>query len=228
MLSANQIEKLIHAELSAQPGVVTGRLPDTPWMASVAEKIAALCDDGGATVAAAVLENEVTSTLVDMVAATVLATLIEEEGGGRTNICLSPASMEERLRTWSYEVTHRDMNRVIVVSPRVFGAWSATDEPPVETKLRQVLSEGEAGGSLQVLPDTPREFDRPLWAVRYFDKDGTTYLAKMNDRADAQRHVADYTHLGLPNPQIENRFCLHPSCPTSGCVDSEATSVNRG
>lgn len=224
MLSANQIAIMI------SNAVVQGQADKNPAAAidAVSEKIAALCNDNGAAVAAAVLENEVTSTLVDMVAATVLVTLIEEEGGGRTNITLSPASMEERLRAWSYTVEHSDMTRTINVNPRSPDEWSSTDEPPVETKLRQVLSTEEAGGRLMDLPDEPRQFNRPLWVVRYFDKDGTTYLAKMNDRADAQRHIADYTHLGLPSPQVENRCCLHHECPASGCTKSEATSVNLG
>ena len=61
-------------------------------------------------------------------------------------------------------------------------------------------------------------FDRPVWAIRYFDKEGNPYLAKMHDRSDAMRHLPDYASpYDVPDASIENRCCLHPDCPAERC-----------
>ena len=85
MLTADQIVALISNEVVNRDGLEPGAMQES--IRKAAEKIAELMkSDHTMLLAAQSLENEVTSTLMDMLAATILSTLIEEEGGGRSPI----------------------------------------------------------------------------------------------------------------------------------------------
>lgn len=192
---------------------------DKDTLTAYAAKIATLFEDNGATVAAAALENEVTSTLMDMLAATILATLIEEEGGGRANITYSPMSMEHMAQHYTYETENNGLIRTVRIKLREdsnLNDQAAWREPSNRHGLTEVLPAGaEAGAKPQA---EPKVHDRPLWAIRYIDKEEKPHLAVMHDQADANRHVSDYESPGAPLPEVQNRFCLHTACPTTGCL----------
>jgi hypothetical protein len=187
-----------------------------------AEKIAALTDDNGATVAAAALENEVTSTLMDMLAATILATLIEEEGGGRANITYSPMSMEHMAQHYTYETENDGLIRTVRIKLREdsnLNDQAAWREPSNRHGL--VAVEPAISGAGAKPQAEPKEHNRPVWAIRYADQEGTPHMAVMHDRGDATRHVGDYESPGAPLPEVQNRWCLHVECPTTGCLRDE-------
>lgn len=188
-----------------------------------AEKIAALSSDNGATVAAAMLENEVTSTLMDMTVATVLATLIEEEGGGRSNIGISPLSMDHMMKHYLYEVRNEGMIRHVSIKLREDSnlqdeaAWR---EPSNRHGLVDVAPDSLTIDQLKPQAE-PKEYNRPVWAVRFWCATGDGFRPELRacaDHEDAARTVRGYhDDDGRPDASIENRWCLHEDCPTSGC-----------
>lgn len=213
MLTAKQIADIIRAELNQHPSQAT---PEN--IEAAAEKIAALTADDGSAVAAAMLENEVTSTLMDMTVATVLATLIEEEGGGRSNISISPMSMDHMNQHYIYEVRNEGLIRHVSIKMR--------EDSPLQDEANW-REPSHRHGLVDIAPDAltidqlkpqaePKVHDRPVWAVR----DGAG-LHEMPDEEAAKAFVLKSVD---PIAAVENRFCLHPDCPSTGCNHTEATS----
>lgn len=219
MPTLKQVEAIITAECVIQPSPAFTR-----QVRNAAEKIVALFDDGGAAVAAAQLEGEVTSTLVDMTIATVLATLIEEEGGGRSNIQFSAMAMDHMMKHYRHTSKMDGLIRTVSVELREDSDLRSEDAWREPSNRHGVMHQDETGGTLMQLPAEPKEHDRPVWAIRWWTDREDTEFANMLDRNDAQKRLADYTFLGRPAPTIENRFCLHTACPSSKCHISEATS----
>lgn len=225
MLSAKQIAALITAELNQHPSQAT---PDN--IESAAQKIHDLCKPAHEIhIAAAALENEVTSTLLDMLTATILATLIEEEGGGRTNIQFSPLSMRDLMMRWDYTVEHEGIVRTVRIKAKAEGDWNESlINEPLELRTSQAISHAEIGPEDMPPPpsiDTPvepHEHKRPEWVVAYQGEgdDGTRNFVflRAHDRADAERQVRKLAAELMA--RVENRWCLHTDCPASGCNHS--------
>lgn len=173
--------------------------------------------DAHEMLAAVELANvETTETLMGMLAGTVLAQLIDEEGGGRSNITYSPEAMDSMMKRYELDVTRDGMLTTVRINPRE-GAF-----PGLAIQI-------ESGEDAKPQAEA-KVHDRPVWAIRYYASHGGPYLAKMHDEGDAERHLLDYTgSYDSPEPTIENRFCLHPECPTTGCLhkaDEEVTSAS--
>ncbi|TXH41231.1 MAG: hypothetical protein E6Q97_37995 [Desulfurellales bacterium] len=217
MLIVKQIERILYDFLGQGGG-------DANTIRETAEKIAALSDDNGAAVAAAMLENEITSTLMDMTVATVLATLIEEEGGGRSNISISPMSMEHMHQNYLYEVRNEGLIRHVSIKMR--------EDSPLQDEANW-REPSHRHGLTDVAPTPPlsvddlkpqaepHEYNRPVWAVRFWCATGDGFrpeLAQCADREEATKRVRGYhDDDGRPDATIENRWCLHAECPSTGC-----------
>lgn len=164
---------------------------------------------------------QTTETLIHMVAATVLAVLIDEEGGGRTNVSFSPAEMDSMHQRYMLDAKHDGLITTVSITPRE-GAFpngmtvrtapakaNAQDDPPESFYADQGIDTRDAKPQAE-----EHVFDRPLWAARI---DGTIYPA--SDRKQAERAVA--TRLAEePDTiaQVENRFCYHDDCPADRCM----------
>lgn len=211
MPNAKQIAALLKAEeLSPEND------GDGLWQERAAEKIVALFDDGGAPVAAAQLEAEVTSALVDMTIATVLATLIEEEGGGRSNIQFSAMAMDHVMKHYRYTSKMEGMIRTVSVELREDSDLRNEDAWRAPSNRHGVMHQDESTSG--ALPQAePKDYDRPVWAVRYTDLTGNPAMYGCTDRADAEGHLRLYLDED-PLAHIENRFCLHPECPSTKCT----------
>lgn len=231
MLIVKQIANIIRTELNQHPSQAT---PDN--IESAAEKIAAaLPDYNQIAVTAAALENEITSTLMDMTVATVLATLIEEEGGGRSNVSISPMSMDHMMKHYLYEVRNEGLIRHVSIKLREDSnlhdeaAWR---EPSHRHCLVDVAPTPPHSVDDLKPQAEPKTHDRPVWAVRFWCATGDSFrpeLKECTDREDAERTVRGYhDDDGRPDATIENRYCLHPDCPSTGCNRSEATSDADG
>lgn len=191
-----------------------------------AEKIASLSNDNGAALAAAMLENEITSTLMDMTVATVLATLIEEEGGGRSNIGISPLSMDHMMKHYLYEVRNEGMIRHVSIKLREDSnlqdeaAWR---EP---SNRHGVMHQDEDTANAKPQAE-PKAHDRPVWAVRHGDevlmardKEHAGTLALELSRAEDRKSLDSCGHFLAEDRKVvgvQNRWCLHLDCPASGC-----------
>lgn len=153
-----------------------------------------------------VADAENTSTLIGMIAATVLVKLGEEEGKGRSNITFSPADVDDVYKRYAVDVAIEGADTTVKVRP---------------------LDAGEAGLSLMVRDDVdstdakpqalPKD-ERPVWAVRINGK-----LQEADDRRTAEGMLS---MTGDPLAAIENRMCMHEDCPTTRCnhVPPEVTS----
>lgn len=219
MLTANQLFRIIKDGLGLEPSVMNA---SDHKIDAVVAKIMALADDNGAAVAAAMLENEVTSTLMDMTVATVLATLIEEEGGGRSNVSISPLSMDHMQQHYLYEVRNEGMIRHVSIKLREDSPLQNEDEwrkPSHRHGLVDVAPTPPHSVDDLKPQAAPKVHDRPVWAVR----DGAG-LHEMDDEAAAKAFVLKSVD---PIAAVENRYCLHEDCPTTGCnhaEEPEATS----
>lgn len=226
MLTAKQIADIFRGELKSSP---IG--PDEHKIQAAAEKIAELTkSDSLMLTAAAALENEVTSTLMDMLAATILATLIEEQGGGRANISFSPNSMNHMTKHYTYDVTTDGLTRTVAIAMREDSPLRHDMEAWTEDSNRHGVAlqdEDPTGAKPQA---EPKVHDRPVWAVRTsifndIENEWQPALRNCHDRADAERQCLAITKRDPErSSHVENRYCLHPECPSTGCNMTEATS----
>lgn len=212
MLTAKQIADIIRAEATT---AVPSGLPPLAVQAieRAAEKIAALTADDGSAVAAAMLENEVTSTLMDMVVATVLATLIEEEGGGRSNISISPMSMDHMNQHYIYEVRNEGLIRHVSIKMREDSPLQDEANWREPSNRHGVMHQDEDTANAKPQAE-PKVHDRPVWAVR----DGAG-LHEMPDEDAAKAFVLKSVD---PIAAVENRYCMHSDCPSTGCNHADA------
>lgn len=211
MLTVKQIATLIATEIKQQPVLLEA-------IETAAQKIYDLVKpDYTIHVAAAALENEVTSTLLDMLAATILATLIEEEGHGRSNISYSPASMAHMMQHYEYGAATEGTITTVTITMREDSPLK-TEEGWLEPSNRHsIIDKAPPADDLKPQAE-PHAYERPLWAMRA-EMDGEPYLRSCHDRADAERFVRGMSQSSLP--RIENRWCMHFACPASGCSHDE-------
>lgn len=213
MLNEKQVANIIRDSLDNNPSNTT---PECIEIA--AAKIVELNGDPYALLnEAAKLEAQTMDALIDLVAATVLTTLIEEEGGGRSNVSISPNSMKLMAENYDMSVVKRGMIRTVSVALKPESPLTKT-----ENWLAPSNRHGEEDVSDAKPQAEPKTFDRPVWAVRFPEDeiDGPAYLRECHDRADAERVVRG-SQLGA---RVENRCCLHLHCPTSRCLVPEVTS----
>lgn len=232
MLTPDQILNIISDEVTNRDGLEPGAMNGA--LQKAAEKIAELTKaDHDMLLAAQGLENEVTSTLMDMLAATILATLLEEEGGGRANVSFSPNSMNHMTKHYTYESKVEGLTRTVSIQMREdsplrgdMEAWTAP------SNRHSVALDPDMNGDGAKPQAKPKVHDRPVWAVRTstFDEsldELVTTLRNCHDRADAERQCKELLWRDpTRSVSIENRFCLHTGCPSTGCNEksSEVTS----
>lgn len=141
---------------------------------------------------------ETTSTLVQMVAATVLAKLVDEEGGGRTNITFGPPDMDKMMSEYEMSATVDGLLTTVRIEPR---------NPDEYVRHRLALQpEVTSDAAPQVeATDTPKPY--------YFFKDGSGRQGPM-EKADAEALVLKSVD---PIATAENR-----TCPYRGCTGSDS------
>lgn len=210
MLNRNQLFRLIKDGLGIQPSVHNA---SDHKIDAVVAKIMELSGDDGAAVAAASLERDVSSALIDLVAGTVLATLFEEEGGGRANISISPASMDHVAKNYEIGSTMDGMIRHITIKLREdsdLNDESKWREPSNRHGLVDVAETPYQADQLRPQAE-PKTYDRPVWAMRCWG-----ILQQAASREQAENMVRE-SKAGFMQATVENRWCLHTDCPTSGC-----------
>lgn len=143
-----------------------------------------------------------TEALIQMVAATVLYRLIQDEGGGRANVQFSPETMDAMHRDYRVEATRIGMITNVRIVPREHIAPSLrlSDDPYPDEPAK---------------PQAEEKPERPLWFVR----DGSG-LVSYPDRAEAERGVLTSVD---PIAAVENRYCNHLDCPSERCNHGEGS-----
>jgi hypothetical protein len=160
--------------------------------------------------AAAMAEVETTETLMQMLAATILATLIEEEGTGRSNITYSPASMDHMMKNYTFTTEKDAMATTIRIEMKPDSDLRDEANWRAPSNRHQVEDVSDAKPQAE-----PKTYDRPLWAIR---ADDTLY--RTADQADAERQLKG-SFFDNPLAIIVNRHCLHLECPDSVCNQPE-------
>lgn len=202
-----QIATILEAELN-QPATTREEIE------TAAKKIAALLEPHeDMLTAAAKLEANTTRTLMEMLAATILATLIEEQGGGRANIRYSPASMDHMMKNYTFTAEKEGMVTNVRIKLREDSHLFKTHEA-AETWTKGI-PEDPTGAKPQA---EPKEHTRPKWAIR-----SQGQLWEMKDMEDARTCLDSYLKYD-PTAHVENRHCMHLACPSTGCT--ELTSGN--
>lgn len=160
---------------------------------------------------------EVTETLIQMVVATVLAKLIDEEGGGRASITISPADMDSMYQRYRMEASNDGLITAVKIVPREH----VMPDAEVITATPASFYAESGIDATPAKPQAPEHvYDRPLWAVRI---DGV--LTPCSDRDAAKRSVPWYEINRTQNiVQVENRFCYHDDCPAERCNHNETSA----
>jgi hypothetical protein len=153
-------------------------------------------------------------SLINLTAAVVLMQgmqrAIDWETPGVRSVEFSPKEMDDLIR--NYEVTS---DRTGLLTKVV-----------IKRKHREdgIMEHGTAKEAAAAQPQAEAKVhDRPIWTIRFYGKRGKPHLNRMDDRAQAEERLSDYVSplVEQPEPTIENRFCLHPGCPSDRCLFME-------
>lgn len=152
---------------------------------------------------------EITETLIHMVAATVLAKLIEEEGGGRSNITFSPADMDAMHRDYEMQTKRDGLVTTITLVPRDHMTHAVNNRllTPMEAgeKIASLLAQPE--DTTDALPQVEKSVAKPY----FFYRDGGGRKGPMS-KDEAQDLVFKSVD---PTAHVENRMCGNVECPNS-------------
>ena len=156
--------------------------------------------------AAAMAEVETTETLMQMLAATVLATLIEEEGTGRCNITYSPASMDHMMQHYNFTAEKDAMTTTIRIEMKSDSDLRTEANWRAPSNRHQIENVSDAKPQAE-----PKVYDRPVWAIRWGEE-----LYEYDTRRQAEADMISRDDGGIP-ASLENRMCMHVECPTTVC-----------
>lgn len=147
-----------------------------------------------------------TETLIEMVAATVLHKLIQDEGGGRANVSFTPSDMDEMHKLYEMVVNRDGMQTEIKLVPRATGRASL--------KLSH-----DRDGLLEIEPAKPQAVARPE-EPNWFAKIG----GERQHAAD-KRSAENAVRLAISDDptvvaEVENRRCPQSKCPAPTHIDT--------
>lgn len=156
-----------------------------------------------------------TAVLIELVAALTLAKGWEKKfkwaaTDRSLSLTFQPSDIDDMQRAYNMDVKRDGMHVTVTLTRK---------EAPTESW--QLEAGEDATGAREQAPAQP---ERPLWCVRTTGTDGNPYIRRCHDRADAERVLKPISRED-PNAHVENRFCLHPECPSTGCNQAEVTSA---
>lgn len=162
--------------------------------------------------------DETTGVLIDMIVGTVLMRVAEDDRGYMDLIkqdgmvSFSPADLN---RFWQYY----DVQRGLVDSEGRI-TFNVVERYTPAKPLGVDPFEDMTNVKPQAMP---KPHDRPLWAVRFNGK----FRKKLN-KPNAQLHARDLI-ARYPDAivQVENRMCLHDTCPAEKCTNPPEVASGR-
>lgn len=187
-----------------------------PWVQAarqMAAGIKAHVEEGGQAgthaydlLAAAETERaRTTEALIEMVAATVLHKLIEEEGGGRANVSFTPADMDNMHRTYEMIVNRDGMTTTINLEPR-------------EKSVLKLSHDRE--GTLEIdttaKPQAVARPEEPNWFAK---------IGGERQHCADKRSAENAVRLAISDDptvvaEVENRRCPQSKCPAPTHIDN--------
>jgi len=159
-----------------------------------------------------------TSVLIELIAGVVMMklgdTLVEQleplnlEGptlADPISVTFQPSDIDDMQRAYDMGVKRDGMHITVTLTRR---------ETPTES-----WNDGEGESTEGARNQAPAPPERPVWAVR----DGSGDLWICTDKPEAENELKRFCR-DDPMAHIENRFCQHKECPSTGCNKPEVTS----
>ena len=148
-----------------------------------------------------------TAILIELVAAVVLAK--SHPDAPDRSITFQPSDIDDMQRAYDMTTKRDGMHLTVTLTKKAetTESWQAGPEESGEGALEQAV----------------RPPERPVWAIAGgCDADMTPSLKGPYE----SRSAAEEAFRTLPQDRfrIQNRFCMHPSCPTKHCYGPEVTS----
>lgn len=140
--------------------------------------------------------------LIELIAGVVMMKRNDNPLLDTMSVTFQPSDIDEMQRNYEFGVKRYGLHVTVTLVRKAepTESWTFRDDDEVPAK-----------------PQAEAQPDRPVWAIRVSDM-----LTGYPDRATAEDMLLRMVpELGA---QIENRYCLHPECPTTGCNHAEATS----
>lgn len=140
--------------------------------------------------------------LIELIAGVVMMKRNDNPLLDTMSVTFQPSDIDEMQRNYEFGVKRHGLHVTVTLVRKAepTESWTFRDDDDVPAK-----------------PQAEAQPDRPVWAIRVADM-----LTGYPDRAMAEDMLLRMVpELGA---QIENRYCLHPECPTTGCNHAEATS----
>lgn len=186
-------------------------MPVDPRLLFLAELNEELAKDGGQAgthaydMMAAVEEINTGNTrvLIELIAGVVMMKRSENPLLDTMSVTFQPSDIDDMQRNYEFGVKRHGLHVTVTLTKKAepSESWTFRDDDDVPAKQQ-----------VEAQPD------RPVWAIRVGDT-----LTCFPNRPMAENSLRQMTpELG---GQIENRYCLHSDCPTTGCNQAEATSI---
>jgi hypothetical protein len=148
-----------------------------------------------------------TAVLIELIAAVVMSGLISDKASAIA-VSFSPVDIDEMQKQFVVDAKRDGMQLTVTLTRRSL---------PTKSWLADADESGAGAKPQAEAVDTP---ERPVWAVRTADG----VLVGMESREDAETQFSQANPPYDTTARIENRFCLHETCPSTRCNLSEATS----
>lgn len=146
-----------------------------------------------------------TRVLIELIAAVVMWKAETRRGNPPMSVTFQPSDIDRMQRAYHMEVKRDGMHVTVTLNKRD------------ETAPTWQLDEAETGADALDQATAPPE--RPVWAVRT----GAGALIACTGREDAETQFQAH-HSDDALAAVENRYCLHETCPSTGCNLAEVTS----
>lgn len=145
-----------------------------------------------------------TAVLIELIAATVMMKRQDNPLPDTISVTFSPSDIDDMQRAYHMDAKRDGMQLTVTLTKKAepSESWQLAEEP-------------DTGEALEQATEPP---ERPVWCVRT----GDGSLVPCADKKDAEA-VLRAQDLD-PMAHVENRFCLHPDCPSTGCNKAEVTS----
>jgi len=194
-------------------------------------------------------------SLLSLTVATVLSNLIDQEGGGRVNMTISPKHMEDMLKRYTMEATRNGMETTVKLTP-IPGAFDKLsdyfitmvdeDEEDPDNPDQRPAIEREIDAAEAQPDNLPPTAMHQEMSVSLLDvSDAKAQAAPKPERplwavrvegelwpcSDKHQAESRVSRESAKDPeivaQVENRFCYHDHCPAEHCNKTEVTSVDN-
>lgn len=146
-----------------------------------------------------------TSVLIELITGVVMMKRQENQIADPISVTFQPSDIDDMQRAYDMDVKRDGMHITVTLTRR---------ETPTES-----WSDGEGESTEGARNQAPALPERPVWAVR----DGSGDLWICTDKPEAENELKRFCR-DDPMAHIENRFCQHKECPSTGCNKREVTS----